>query len=60
MTSFTEPKSHAPPKRDPDPDVLPLPVEPDRGPAPELPPEDPGHDGVMPPTAQALTEISKR
>ncbi len=33
------------------PDVLPLPVDPDRGPVPDLLPNGPGKDGVTQPVA---------
>ncbi len=39
---------HAP---EPEPDVLPLPVEPDKGPTPDLLPDDPGKVGVTHPVA---------
>jgi hypothetical protein len=34
---------------EPVPDVLPLPVDPDKGPTPDLLPDDPGKDGVTQP-----------
>lgn len=52
MTRLTVPKSHVPPQRQPIPDEMPLPVDPDPGPTPDLLPDDPGRDGVTQPVAQ--------
>ncbi len=49
MTRPTFPADHVPPGREPAPDTRPLPVEPDRGPTPDLLPDDPGQDGVTQP-----------
>lgn len=51
MTRFARPTTHTPPLPEPAPDVMPLPVDPDRGPTPELLPDDPGRDGVTQPVA---------
>lgn len=51
MTRFTGPRTHTPPLPETAPDVMPMPVEPDRGPTPELLPDDPGRDGVTQPVA---------
>lgn len=48
MTHPILPKHHAP---EAEPDVLPLPVDPDKGPTPDLLPDDPGKDGVTHPLA---------
>ena len=48
MTDPLLPVDHAPA---PEPDVPPLPVEPDKGPTPDLLPDDPGKDGVTHPVA---------
>jgi hypothetical protein len=49
MTRFPLPTNHVPPGHEPAPDVLPLPVDPDKGPTPDLLPDDPGRDGVTQP-----------
>ncbi len=49
MTHYPLPTNHVPPGREPAPDVLPLPVDPDKGPTPDLLPDDPGRDGVTQP-----------
>lgn len=49
MTRFALPIKHVPPM--PEPDVLPLPVDPDKGPTPDLLPDDPDRDGVTHPVA---------
>ena len=40
---------HTPPVREPAPDVVPLPVDPDKGPVPDPLPEDPEREKVMDP-----------
>ncbi len=52
MTRFTVPKTHVPPQREAEPDELPLPVDPDRGPTPDLLPDDPNGDGVTQPVGK--------
>ena len=52
MTRLSVPRSHVPPHRQPVPDEIPLPVDPDPGPTPDLLPDDPGRDGVTQPVAQ--------
>lgn len=49
MTRFAKPIQHLP--SNPAPDVLPLPVDPDKGPTPDLLPDDPDRDGVTHPVA---------
>ena len=51
MTRFTVPKSHVPPQPRPVPDTMPLPVEPDKGPTPDLLPDDPSREGIIQPVA---------
>ena len=51
MTRLTLQKNHVPPTREPAPGVLPLPVDPDKGPTPDLLPDDPDRDGVTQPVA---------
>ena len=51
MTRLSLPTHHVPPGREPFPDMVPLPVEPDKGPTPDLLPDDPGRDGVTQPVA---------
>ncbi len=51
MTRFAMQRSHVPPSPEPAPDVLPLPVDPDKGPTPDLLPDDPDRDGVTHPVA---------
>ena len=49
MMRYTLHAQPAPPIREPAPDVLPLPVEPDRGPGPEPVPEDPEREQIIDP-----------
>jgi len=46
------PIDHVPPGHEPVPDMVPLPVDPDRGPTPDLLPDDPGRDGVTQPVGR--------
>ena len=50
MTRLTLPKNHAQPDRKGEPDVLP--VDPDKGPMPDLLTDDQSRDGVSDPAAQ--------
>lgn len=47
------PVTHTPPVREPVPDVVPLPLDPDRNPTPDLLPDDPERDGVTQPVGRA-------
>ena len=49
MTRPAVPTNHLPPGREAPPDAKPLPVDPDKGPTPDLLPDDPGRDGVTQP-----------
>lgn len=49
MTRFPMQEDHVPPV--PAPDVLPLPLDPDKDPTPDLLPDDPDRDGVTQPVA---------
>jgi hypothetical protein len=51
MTRLSLQINHMPPMHEPPPDVLPLPVDPDKGPVPDLLPDDPSRDGVTQPVA---------
>lgn len=51
MARLTLQKNHGTPAHEPVPDVLPLPVDPDKGPTPDLLPDDPDRDGVTQPVA---------
>lgn len=51
MTRLSLEINHMPPMHEPPPDVLPLPVDPDKGPVPDLLPDDPSRDGVTQPVA---------
>ena len=51
MSRLTLQKNHVLPLREPAPDVLPLPVDPDKGPTPDLLPDEPERDGVTQPVA---------
>ena len=51
MSRLTLKKNHVLPTREPAPDVLPLPVDPDKGPTPDLQPDEPDRDGVTQPVA---------
>lgn len=50
MARFSMQKNHTPPM--PGPDVLPLPLDPDKGPTPDLLPDDPDRDGVTQPVGR--------
>lgn len=51
MTRLTLPKNHGSHRPEKTPDLPPLPVDPDRGPTPDLLPDDPDRDGVSQPVA---------
>ena len=52
MTRFTGPKSPVPPRGEPTPGELPLPLGPNSGPTLGLLPDDPSRDDVTQPVAQ--------